>query len=77
MTLTAIAIEIGRTRVQTRKLLNKADAIGIKVYCKPGQELYNSQAVEAVKALIGQPHRKVSTTTNDWLSEHVNTGGTP
>jgi hypothetical protein len=76
MTVNAISKEIGRTTVQTQKLLDKAQAVGIKVYCKPGQRLYDARSVEVVKAMLGQPHRKISAGTDDWLSEWIDQGGT-
>lgn len=76
VSLATIATEIGRTPKQTIKLLNKLSFIGLRYKgCAPGIAMYDARAIEAVKALLKQPHRKTGTSADDWLSDYVNNEG--
>lgn len=84
VTLATISTEIGRTRRQTEKLLDKLGYIGLGILIShvrigsksPRPKLYDARAIEAIKALLKQPHRKTGTSADDWLSDFINDGGT-
>jgi len=78
MSLDQIAREVGRTRWQTFKLLNKLGWIGIKT--KRGSAgrtlVYDAHSVEVIKGLLKQSHRPVGLSDN-WLTNYLNTQGAP
>lgn len=71
VTLAQIAREIGRTRKQTAKLLDRLAFVGTIPEKGPdGVITYPAEAVNAVKGLLGQPHRDPDH-HNDWLSQYL------
>jgi hypothetical protein len=72
-TLSTIAKEIGRTPVQTQKLLHKAGFLGLHPSRRIGTRApltYPSAAVEVLKAMIDVPARDVPDPGSDWLSAY-------
>lgn len=72
--LSQIAREVGRTRTQTRKLLERvAPYVDLHPHIRNRKRediTYDAAAVEIVKAMIGLPHRTIPG-ANDWLTRFM------
>lgn len=77
VTLVQISAEIGRTQHQTVKLLHKLDFMPLQQrwYGTSTRPVYDARAIEAVKGLLRQPHRKLGTSTDDWLAKYEHPPG--
>lgn len=72
LTLAQVAIEIGRTRKQTAKLLRKCGFIGFDEGQPTGRgPTYDAMSIETLKAYMGLPHRKTTSSQSDWLSDYI------
>ena len=68
--LSQIAAEIGRTRRQTKRLLDSLAFIGATPRIGDKELTYPASAVEVVKALIDVPHRQLPGEVS-WLDTYL------